>query len=134
MFLNLNTFDQTKSKFKSWVISITNNYMIDKWRNNSITFNNQSISILNIEWSEENYLMNNTSISTNSSDFEFENINSINYISEQLSPIDYTMLDMKYNLGYNYNEIGKEFNVSSSTISNKVNYIKTKLKKQLIDK
>jgi DNA-directed RNA polymerase specialized sigma24 family protein len=36
---------------------------------------------------------------------------------------------MKYVQGYDYNEIGKEFNLTSSTISNKVNYIKTKLKK-----
>jgi DNA-directed RNA polymerase specialized sigma24 family protein len=40
---------------------------------------------------------------------------------------------MKYLQGYDYNEIGKEFNVSSSTVSNKVNYIKTKLKKQNAD-
>jgi DNA-directed RNA polymerase specialized sigma24 family protein len=37
---------------------------------------------------------------------------------------------MKYVQGYNYCEIGKEFNTTSSTISNKVNYIKTKLKKE----
>jgi RNA polymerase sigma factor (sigma-70 family) len=60
---------------------------------------------------------------------EFENNSSISYISTQISPQDFTLLDMKYVQGYDYCEIGKEFNVTSSTISNRVNYIKTKLKK-----
>jgi len=60
---------------------------------------------------------------------EFENCSSINYISDQITPQDFTLLDMKYVQGYDYNEIGAEFDVTSSTISNRVNYIKTKLKK-----
>jgi len=40
---------------------------------------------------------------------------------------------MKYVQGYGYNEIGQEFNLTSVTVSNKVNYIKSKLKKQLSD-
>jgi RNA polymerase sigma factor (sigma-70 family) len=73
---------------------------------------------------------NNNSISVSST---FENSNSISYISTQLSPQDFTLLDMKYVQGYDYNEIGKEFNVTSTTISNRVNYIKTKIKKNNIE-
>ena len=146
VFMNLNTFDSTKSKFRSWVFSIAKNYMIDKWRNNSCTatlsVNNgvsfttsvdcQGISVNNsgyITSSNINnlaFVNNGTCTSCNN---DFENCSSINYISTQLSPTDFTLLDMKYVQGYDYNEIGKEFNVTSSTISNRVNYIKTKLKK-----
>jgi len=145
VFMNLNTFDSTKSKFRSWVFSIAKNYMIDKWRSkgctstlisNNATYTSsidcQEISLNNsgfISSSGVNNLAftsNGTCISCNT---DFENCNSINYISTQLSPTDFTLLDMKYVQGYDYNEIGKEFNVTSSTISNRVNYIKSKLKK-----
>ena len=122
VFLGLNKYDYKKSRFKSWVINITKNYMIDKWRNNSVYTLNTSP-----ETDYENsYYTTNTIPMENC---EFENCNSINFISTQLSASDFTLLDMKYVQGYDYAEIGKEFNVSSSTISNKVNYIKTKLKK-----
>ena len=145
VFMNLNTFDSTKSKFRSWVFSIAKNYMIDKWRNRSCTatlsagnatytssVDCQGITVNNsgfITASNVNnmaFVSNGTCSSCNS---EFENCSSINYISTQLSPTDFTLLDMKYVQGYDYNEIGKEFNLTSSTISNRVNYIKTKLKK-----
>jgi len=132
VFMNLNTFDDTKSKFRSWVFSIAKNYMIDKWRNNSYstTFKTSDISFTSIMDNTldkaSSTFMNNTYSAHNT---EFENNNSINYISTQISPQDFKLLNMKYVQGYNYGEIGKEFNVTSSTISNRINYIKSKLKK-----
>ena len=40
IFTKLATYDKNKSKFKTWVISITKNYLIDKWRQyrNCITY------------------------------------------------------------------------------------------------
>ena len=140
IFININTFDKTKSKFKSWTFNIAKNHMIDKWRSNDtivLTGSNTTCSI-----SMEGALLNGCTTSTvmlgtcntfTASNYcagiEFENCSSINHISNQISPQDFTLLDMKYVQGYNYIEIGNEFNVSSSTISNRVNYIKTKLKK-----
>jgi len=72
------------------------------------------------------FVSSNSYTSCNS---EYENCSSVNYISSQLSPSDFALLDMKYVQGYDYCEIGKEFNLTSSTVSNRVNYIKTKLKK-----
>lgn len=146
VFINLSTFDGTKSKFRSWVFSIAKNYMIDKWRSNSCTAtlslgNNtsfttsidcQGIGVNNSGFITSSSVNNLAFISNGtctSCSTDFENCSSINYISTQLSPTDFTLLDMKYVQGYDYNEIGKEFNVTSSTISNRVNYIKTKLKK-----
>ena len=140
IFMNLSTYDKTKSRFKSWVFNIAKNHIIDKWRSNgtiSLTGSNTTCTI-----STEDALLNNcittstamigncgTFTTTNCAGIEFENCSSINHISNQITPQDFTLLDMKYVQGYNYTEIGSEFNVSSSTISNRVNYIKTKLKK-----
>lgn len=147
VIMNLETFDANKSKFKSWVFSITNNHMIDKWRNNTITLTGSNTnctysytttgdlelnSNYNITTNNSGMIdVNNCSFTTSycSADYDFENCSSINYISTQLTPQDYTLLNMKYVQGYNYNEIGTEFNLTSSTISNRVNYIKSKLKK-----
>jgi RNA polymerase sigma factor (sigma-70 family) len=147
VFVGLNTYDSQKSKFESWVFSIAKNHMIDKWRNNTciatLTTNNTitytTSCDMNYDISNNGFITsNNTGMisaignittTNNCSGSDFENCNSINYISTQLAPQDFTLLEMKYVQGYDYNEIGSEFNVSSNTISNRVNYIKTKLKK-----
>lgn len=147
VFMNLDKYDSTKSKFRSWVFSIAKNHMVDKWRNNVNSITSTSGTVVyntscdfNYEFSGTNFItssntgtisVNSNTFTTNncSADFDLENCSSINFISAQLSPQDYTLLDMKYVQGYNYCEIGSEFNLTSSTVSNRVNYIKTKLKK-----
>jgi len=148
VFIKLNTFDSTKSKFRSWVFSIAKNHMVYKWRNNTLSLTGGSnsncvfsYSTTGLEIGGDSTFLTTTSTAaldvggtfttsnTCSADFDFENCSSINFITDQITPQDYTLLDMKYVQGYNYNEIGSEFNVSSNTISNRVNYIKTKLKK-----
>jgi len=144
VFMNLNTFDAQKSKFRSWVFSIAKNHMIDKWRSNTITLTGSNTNCMYsttiADIGDTNSIVSsntamisgvgNTFATTNCTvDYDFENCSSINYISEQLTAQDFTLLDMKYLQGFNYCEIGSEFNVSSNTISNRVNYIKTKLKK-----
>jgi DNA-directed RNA polymerase specialized sigma24 family protein len=107
--------------------------MIDKWRSNSNNIFCTSISIPESTFSEASstsYCMNNSSVCVGN--IEFENNNTLSYLSSQISPSDYTLLSMKYIQGYNYNEIGNEFNITSSTVSNRINYIKTKLKKNNI--
>lgn len=132
--MNLKSFDYNKSKFNSWVFSVAKNYMIDKWRCNSCITTTTNYTIdsgtyttsIDCVYNSGTVEYDNNTISVSNC---FENSNSICYISTQLSPQDFTLLDMKYVQGYDYNEIGKEFNVTSTTISNRVNYIKTKIKK-----
>lgn len=128
IFTGLKYYDVNKSKFKTWVYCLAKNYMIDKWRNPSS--NNNSYKTSSLDTSDVNYLnfVDNTDYS-DSIVTDFETSNSVNYIATQISSTDFTFLNMKYVQGYNYNEIGMEFNVTSSTVSNRVNYIKTKLKK-----
>jgi RNA polymerase sigma-70 factor (ECF subfamily) len=128
VFLNLDKYDSTKSKFKSWVISISKNHMIDKWRCGEISVLTYSTEISQTNTFELNNNEQNLS-NYYSSNTDFENASTINFISTKLSNEEYALLNMKYIQGYDYNEIGQEFNLTSSTVSNKVNYIKTKLKK-----
>jgi len=155
-FQYLSKYDKEKSSVKTWVLVIAKHYLIDRWRSNTAvsastgthTFTISTDTAFDIGSTSSNsgfiastsnsgfitasnvnnlaFTANNTFTSSNNS---FENCSAINYISTQISPTDFTLLDMKYVQGYDYNEIGKEFNVTSSTISNRVNYIKTKLKK-----
>ena len=124
---NLKKYNPEKSTFKTWVLAIAKNYLYDNLRKKSNTHLLYSyMSETDTTDNVYNVSSSNTALDSGN---EFENIDSINFISTQLSVSDYTLLNMKYVQGYDYEEIGKEFNVSSSTISNKVNYIKTKLKK-----
>ena len=146
VFYSLDKYDSEKSGVKNWVLSITKNFMIDTWRHKSSLISN-NVSLLDynsnqylstcdsaICWSD--YTIKTTTMCNNSYDgnmttFDnnFENNNTLSYISSQISPNDYCLLDMKYIQGYNYDEIGKEFQITSSTVSNRINYIKSKLKK-----
>lgn len=143
IFDKLNNFDSNKSKFKSWVISITKNHLIDKWRCSTATTTQFSLDHTTFT-SSQNIMVNNQQALTNAFDYKgvtFTNTSSttcnldycsaITYISTQLSPTDFSLLNMKYMQGYNYDEIGREFQLTSSTVSNKINYIKTKLKKSM---
>jgi RNA polymerase sigma-70 factor (ECF subfamily) len=134
VFINLKSFDCSKSKFSSWVFSIAKNYMIDKWRCNANTLYLENVLsyVTSINYSHTGALEpSGNSIISDSNNLE--NLSSISYISTQLSPQDFTLLDMKYVQGYDYNEIAKEFNLTSTTISNRVNYVKSKLKKNNVD-
>lgn len=115
VFTSISTYNPDKSKFKTWVISIAKNYMIDKSRkskyNSVIEYN--SDCYVSSTYSEESHVFSESALSV---------------ISDKLNVTDYTLLDMHYEQGYTYCEIGSVFNVTSSTVSNRVNYIKSKLK------
>lgn len=132
VFMKLETYDNKKSKFRSWVFTIAKNHVIDKWRCSSCIKTTDIDNIILTATTNSGFVTTNSvEIQVNptyTTCTDFENCSSINYISTQLSATDFTLLDMKYVQGYNYVEIGKEFNLTSSTISNRVNYIKTKLK------
>ena len=123
--------------------------MIDKWRctatcSTTILPANANVTLTSCSYNAGGYFnsaftvcdansasVSNNGTAVNSTSCTFENANAVNFISTQLSPADFTLLDMKYVQGYDYKEIGSEFQLTSSTVSNKINYIKTKLKKKL---
>lgn len=132
VFGSIHKYDHKKSKFKTWVITIVNNHMIDCYRSK---FYVNDLSTINVDLTSDSVYgsLSDTSFATNTDFNSFDNNNTITYISNQLNTDDFTILNMHYILGYSYNEIGSEFNITSSTVSNRVNYIKTKLK-NTIDK
>ena len=115
VFMKLNIFDETKSKFRSWVFSIAKNYVIDKWRcstniissnSNNLCFtssNSDNLSFTSNYTNNLNFKTNYTSSNTDnqlsstytSCNSDFENCSTINYVSGQLTPQEFTLLDMK---------------------------------------
>jgi len=137
IFSKLKNFDVDKSKFSSWVCSISKNHMIDKWRNTDISntieitdgYITSSTNYYNANISTDSGLINCEIYDYNTSYNNYETSNALSYVTSQLSCTDCALLTMKYIHGYNYCEIGDEMNISSTSVSNRVNYIKTKLKK-----
>jgi len=146
VFVSLPKYKSKKSKFKSWVFTIAKNYMIDKLRctnkNNKYNINLSTINDnTNFQNSTTSLTFDTTTITNTNDSMEinatntisFDNDVSVNYISSQLETCDFTFLNMHYGYGYSYCEIGNEFNISSNTVSNRVNYVKNKLKKDNIN-
>lgn len=144
IFQNLNKFDDKKSKFDTWITMIAKNYMIDKSRKKKPTYVSFTSNTFNSDDSTYDSSINNSYNGT------FTNLNTLNIlepacdtvsphdvleISDQLKHIsnkigmdNYLMLKMKYSDGYSYDEIAKEFQSDSGIISNKLNYIRKKIK------
>jgi len=127
IFNNLYKFDSKKSKFSSWVLNITKNHMIDVWR----TSKEPTYSINNYSFGEQSSTADKLDNYFSTPSNSFENSNFINYISTKVSEDEFNMISLKYIQGYNYKEIGKEYNITASTALNKTNYAMKKLKKSL---
>jgi len=140
------TYDKSKSKFSTWVVSIAKNYMIDKSRknlNNPITASfthDGNISFFSITNSISDINSSFTSSAINfvepqslyqQPDQKIENKDSLDFISNRIGLQDFHLLNMKYGQGYDYKDMEKEMKKDSSSISNRVNYLKSKLKKEI---
>ena len=133
---NLRSYDPNSAQFNTWVLCIAKNHMIDKFKKIKpiyTTFNYYEDQNTTIQNNSNNCIVWSTipvyELTNYCSTTDFEIKDSLSYISSQMENGDYHMLKMKYSDGYNYNEISKEFNITSSTVSNKVNYVKSKMKK-----
>lgn len=128
IFNILNKYNQSKSTFDTWVYNIAKNYMIDKHRKCKpiyVTFvhgDNNKIRNNNDMYEPSSYLM------TPYEDLEIND--SINHLSNVLTKDEFSILRLKYCEGYSYSEIGKKFSCSESQISNKVSWIKKKIKRK----
>lgn len=130
VFIGLKSYDENKTKFKTWVINIIRNYMIDRWRssNTTITTTNVGEYYATVSSSDEEYSsMDNYTIS---GDPQSEFDSALLSITSDLTPFEFGLIKMKAD-GYKYSEIGAKYNLTATTVSNKINYIKTKLKKEL---
>lgn len=144
IFSNIKKYDENISMFLTWAINITKNHVCDVLRKKHIIeYVDTNIIDINTHTSDNseftcNYTYDNTynnSINsyTQQSFSSFELNDMLTTITSTINDDDLQLLKMKYFSGYSYNEIAKEFNVTSATVSNKVNYIKTKIKNKGID-
>lgn len=141
IFEKIPTYDETKSNFGTWVISIAKNHMIDKARKNennpihaTLDSLDGTLCFYNTTNDVNTNLSVNTSFTTTTSFFsppneDLENRETLSFISNKIGLKDFHLLNMKYNEGYDYKEMEKEMGVSSSTLSNRINYVKGRLKK-----
>jgi RNA polymerase sigma-70 factor (ECF subfamily) len=119
VFMGLKNFDPEKTKLKTWVINIAKNYMIDKWRS--------SKNIYNVDILEINALDSSSLIEA------FEASNMINYLSNNMNPCEFSMLNMKYFYGYELKEIESEYNLNSGDAWGEIKKIKYKMKKSKLE-
>ena len=118
VFSGLKTFDSEKTKLKTWILNITKNHMIDKWRTLKTPHN---IDI------NDNIFLTTSFIDT------FEACNMITHLSSQMNPNEFSMLNMKYFYGYELKEIENEYNLNSGDAWGKIKKIKYKLKNSKIE-
>ena len=142
LFQNIDQFDKKRGKFNTWVIKIANNYMIDRARKNE---NNPIQASLDSIDGSLSFYCNTTDLGgdltvnttsnfstptsfTSQPDQEMETNDSLDFISNKIGIKDFHLLNMKYGEGYDYKDMEKEMKMSSNTISNRVNYVRSKLK------
>ncbi|MFW5847574.1 MAG: sigma-70 family RNA polymerase sigma factor [bacterium] len=139
IYENLSKYNPKKSKFETWVKTIAKNYMIDKDRCSNKYFiisiddfkiNNDATTSYKITRSSSDKKRTYLEIPTDEPNQEekYENKEIIFSLTSSINSVDNNLLTMKYVQGYSYDDIAMEHRISSSTASNKVNYIKTKLK------
>lgn len=126
---NLPEYSEDKSNFKTWVFTIAENTTINFKNKLSNRIEHEHFIYNNIEDIDSKNFIEIPSQENFEQDFY--NNNTLNHITSDLDIQSKTMMEMKYVEGYSYNEIGAVYSLTSSTVSNKINYTKTKLNKRL---
>lgn len=129
---NLNDYNQGKSNFKMWVMTIAENTTINFRNKLSNRIEHEHFVYNNIEDIDSRRFIEIPS--QENFELDFSNNNTLNYLTSDLDPQSKSMIQMKYVEGYTHNEIGAFYSLTSNTVSNKINYAKTKLNKRLKEK
>ncbi len=119
IFLSLNSYNCQKSDFNTWAFNITKNHMIDLWRKNNVDI------IYNNEVVDEIRSNGSTTI-----DFDQMGFDNVGCICEwiKIPKRDAKLLELKYVYGFSYEDMSCYSGISTTTIANRVNYIKSKIK------
>ena len=134
IFENVDQYDKKRGKVITWIHNVAKNHMIDKSRkllNNPIQASYDTTMdgmCLYSKCSSYNPTITNIGTSVQP-DQSFEDRDTLSFISTRIGIKDFHLLSMKFGEGYEYKEMEDEMKVSSSTLSNRVNYVRSKLKK-----
>jgi RNA polymerase sigma factor (sigma-70 family) len=150
IFTNINKYDSSKSAFSTWVITIINNHVINKskvYANNIQTISYGTSGTIQLNCSNSantcfvttnsNYDGTTTSLTTNNTFYtsdlttinSIDNSSTLTMISSMVDPKDFEMLKLKYVDGYSYDDLSTYYNDTKDRISNRVNYVKSKIQK-----
>lgn len=120
IFINLKKFNPKKSRFNTWVHTILINHLKDINKKNKIDH----------IYCDQFY---NTTLSSDFLEFWNKNSGLIEFNPKGLSESDITLLELKYVYGYTYEDICFKYKSTTEKITNRVNYIKKKIKKELVE-
>lgn len=127
MISNLSTYEKDKSNFRTWVITIADNTVINHKK--KLSNNVEHFVYTNIEDIDKQLFIE---IPTQENFEEaFSNNSTLNYITSELDDDSTDMIHKKYVEGKTHKEIGVHYSLTSSTVSNRINYIKTKMRKKM---
>jgi RNA polymerase sigma-70 factor (ECF subfamily) len=122
-FINLSAFDAQKSSFKTWLYTIAENVVIDYSR--KLENRVDKVHYHYLEDAEERIF----DVPSNENSYSLQE--TLNYATSKLDKDTTDMIHKKYVEGYSHNEIGNMYALTSSTVSNKINYAKNKLKNHI---
>lgn len=127
MLSNLLTYESDKANFRTWVITIADNTVIN--HKNKLSNNVEHFVYTHIEDIDKNEFIEIPS--QESFEETFSMSSTLNYITSDLDVDSTDMIHKKYVEGRTHKEIGVHYSITSATVSNKINYIKTKMRKKM---
>lgn len=125
---NLHKFDEEKSALSTWIMSITNHAVIDKWR--KVSLQTSSISDMVNEEGRETFQISFGSTPLTEI-VSSENKETIKEVILYLPQIYKRTANMFYNLQMSYEEIADRMNCSTGTVKGRLNRARNLMKKPL---
>lgn len=124
-FINLKVYDSNKSTFKTWLYTIAENVVIDHKRRLE-----NRIDKIHYHYLQDAENRDFEVISNDNQEESYSTIQAITYATSSLDGDTNQMIKMQYQ-GYSHKEIADEYSMTSSTVSNKINYAKSKIRDKM---
>lgn len=125
-FINLNAFNPKKSSFRTWLYTIAENLVIDYAR--KLENRVDKIHYHFLEDAEERSF----DIPSNENyEYNYSVKQTVSFVTSSLDAEEHDMIKKKYVEGYSHNEIGDMYSLTSTTVSNKINYAKSKIRDKI---
>jgi len=125
-FMSLKAFDPSKSSFKTWLYTIAENLVIDHSRKLE-----NRVDRVHYHYLEEAEDRKFDLPANDNYEETFAIRQTVNYGTSNLDKQTNDMIQKKYVEGYSHNEIGELYSLTSSTVSNKINYAKSKIRNKI---
>jgi RNA polymerase sigma factor (sigma-70 family) len=126
-FMSLTTYDPHKSTFKTWIYTIAENVVVDFTRKLENRVDKVHYHYLE-DADQQNF---DIPLSENHED-TYSAKQAVNYMVANLDDQTHDMIKKKYVEGYSNDEIGEIYSITSTTVTNKINYAKSKLNERMM--